>query len=79
MLIRIELHKYNLGLIRPTTWFVCCRPTELDAAVFGHLYTLITTALPADRLTEIVQAYTNLAEFCQRVHQQYFVDVTNSA
>jgi len=58
---------------------VYCRPTELDAAVFGHLYTLITTALPTDRLTEIVQSHKNLAEFCQRVHQQYFVDVQNSA
>lgn len=55
------------------------KPTELDAVVFGHLYTLITTALPADRLTEIVQSHKNLAEFCQRVHQQYFVDVQNSA
>jgi len=57
----------------------CCRPSELDAAVFGQLYTLITTALPADQLSEIVQSYTNLAEFCQRVHKQYFVDVQNSA
>lgn len=55
------------------------KPTELDAVVFGHLYTLITTALPADRLTEIVRSHANLAAFCQRVHEQYFVDSQNSA
>lgn len=60
-------------------FFIGTKPTELDAAVFGHLYTIITTALPADRLTEIVQSYPNLSEFCQRVHQQYFVDVQDSA
>jgi len=51
------------------------KPTELDAIVFGHLYTMLTTELPSDRLAEAVRNFSNLTDFCTRVHDQYFSDL----
>lgn len=51
------------------------RPTELDAVVFGHLFTILTTTLPSPRLAEIVQKYGNLSELCRHIHEEYFKDL----
>ncbi|XP_067155114.1 metaxin-2 isoform X4 [Apteryx mantelli] len=48
------------------------RPTELDALVFGHLFTILTTQLTSDELSEKVKNYSNLIAFCRRIEQQYF-------
>ncbi|CAL4219661.1 unnamed protein product, partial [Meganyctiphanes norvegica] len=48
------------------------RPTELDALVFGHLFTLLTTPLPDNRLATIVRSYSNLVHLCQIVERDFF-------
>ena len=50
----------------------CFSPTELDALVFGHVFTLLTTSLPEGRFAEIVQKFPNLTSFCQRIDEKYF-------
>ncbi|CAL1541716.1 unnamed protein product [Lymnaea stagnalis] len=47
-------------------------PTELDALVFGHLYTIVTTILPGGHFTAVVQEFPNLAQFCKRIEDKYF-------
>lgn len=53
-------------------FFCFYRPTELDALVFGHLFTILTTQLITDELSEKVKNYGNLTAFCRRIEQQYF-------
>lgn len=47
-------------------------PTELDAMVFGHVFTLLTTSLPEGRFAEIIQKFPNLTNFCKRIDDRYF-------
>lgn len=63
------LQKINCRL---TLYCLCCRPTELDALVFGHLFTILTTQLTNDALGEKVKNYENLIKFCRRIEQNYF-------
>ncbi|XP_076293203.1 metaxin-2 isoform X2 [Lasioglossum baleicum] len=42
-------------------------PNELDALVFGHVFSIITTNLPDNKLANIVQKYTLLLEHCKRI------------
>lgn len=53
-------------------YFFGDRPTELDALVFGHLYTLLTTPLPDNGLATIVKEFKNLLQLCQRIEKEYF-------
>jgi len=53
-------------------YFFNNKPTELDALVFGHLFTILTTPLPDNRLATIIRSYTNLVELCQRIEKDYF-------
>ncbi len=48
------------------------RLTDLDAMVYAHLYTIITTKLPITTFAQIVQSFANLAEFVRRIDTQYF-------
>jgi len=48
------------------------RPTELDALVFGHLFTILTTELPQVDLAGIVKKQQNLVNFCQRIEKDFF-------
>uniref|UniRef100_T1JEZ3 Metaxin glutathione S-transferase domain-containing protein n=1 Tax=Strigamia maritima TaxID=126957 RepID=T1JEZ3_STRMM len=48
------------------------KPTELDALVFGHLFTILTTPLPDNRLAAIVRSYRNLVDLCKNIEQRYF-------
>lgn len=59
------------------TYFFNNKPTELDALVFGHLFTILTTPLPENRLAKIVRTYANLVDLCQTIEQQYFERVTD--
>lgn len=56
-------------------YFFGDKPTELDAMVFGHLYTLLTTNLPDIDLAVIIRNYGNLANFCKRVEIKYFREI----
>ncbi|KAF6737432.1 Metaxin-2 [Oryzias melastigma] len=47
-------------------------PTELDALVFGHLFTILTTQLTNTELMDRVKSYSNLLSFCRRIEQTYF-------
>lgn len=48
-------------------------PTELDALVFGHIYTILTTSLPnADLQNLINDKFPSLVQFCLRVERQFF-------
>ncbi|XP_018971492.1 metaxin-2 [Cyprinus carpio] len=53
-------------------YFFNKQPTELDALVFGHLFTILTTQLTNDELAEKVKSYTNLLSFCHRIEHTYF-------
>ncbi|KAG7270047.1 hypothetical protein CRUP_007147 [Coryphaenoides rupestris] len=56
------------------TYFFNRHPTELDALVFGHLFTILTTQLTSSELAERVKRYTNLLAFCKHIEQNYFKD-----
>ncbi|CAG9821019.1 unnamed protein product [Phaedon cochleariae] len=47
-------------------------PTELDALVFGHLFTILTTPLPKNDLAEIIRKYPMLIALVERIEKQYF-------
>lgn len=47
-------------------------PTELDALVFGHLFTMLTTSLPVGRFADIIKQFENLTDFCSRIDLKYF-------
>lgn len=47
-------------------------PCELDALVFGHLYTLLTTILPGGHFTAVLRDFDNLCKFCKRIEDTYF-------
>ncbi|XP_041371653.1 metaxin-2-like isoform X2 [Gigantopelta aegis] len=53
-------------------YFLGDRPTEVDALVFGHLYTLLTTYLPERRFAEIIEEFKNLTAFVQRIDNKFF-------
>uniref|UniRef100_A0A3B5K5U4 Metaxin 2 n=1 Tax=Takifugu rubripes TaxID=31033 RepID=A0A3B5K5U4_TAKRU len=50
------------------------QPTELDALVFGHLFTILTTRLTSTELAERIKSHSNLLSFCRRIEQTYFED-----
>uniref|UniRef100_A0AAX7SVT0 Metaxin 2 n=1 Tax=Astatotilapia calliptera TaxID=8154 RepID=A0AAX7SVT0_ASTCA len=56
------------------SYFFNKQPTELDALVFGHLFTILTTRLTSTELAERVKSYSNLLSFCRRIEQTYFED-----
>ncbi|KAK0166006.1 hypothetical protein PV328_004468 [Microctonus aethiopoides] len=47
-------------------------PKELDALVFGHLYTILTTPIPGNRLAEIVHRFPDLVDLCKRIEKSFF-------
>ncbi|VDM51872.1 unnamed protein product [Angiostrongylus costaricensis] len=48
------------------------QPTEADALLFGHLFTIITMTLPCMDLKNAILSYTNLQDFVTRVENEYF-------
>jgi len=54
-------------------FFFGARPTELDALVFGHLFAILTTPLPDNKLQSIVSKYSNLVKLCENIESDYFV------
>ncbi|KAG5891098.1 hypothetical protein JTB14_036989 [Gonioctena quinquepunctata] len=48
-------------------------PTELDALVFGHLFTILTTPLPKSDLANTVRNYPSLISLVKRIEKIYFV------
>lgn len=48
------------------------KPTELDALVFAHIFTILTTPLPSNRFASIVRGYSNLVDHCKIIEHKYF-------
>jgi len=48
------------------------KPTELDAVVFAHLYTLITTLLPGGHFQTVLQDFQNLNMYVKKIEDTYF-------
>jgi len=65
---RLDVSKYFFG----------SKPTELDALVFGHLFTILTTPLPDNRLKAIVQQFNNLVKLCENIERDYFEKLNSS-
>jgi len=55
-----------------SAYFFGSRPTELDALVFGHVFSILTTPLPDNRLKVIVQQFGNLTKLCENIERDYF-------
>ncbi|EZA61712.1 Metaxin-2 [Ooceraea biroi] len=53
-------------------YFSSGKPNELDALVFGHIFTIITTPLPNNGLAMIVQSYPKLVNLCKRIETSLF-------
>ncbi|XP_045457536.1 uncharacterized protein LOC123667741 [Melitaea cinxia] len=52
--------------------FMDSSPTELDALVFGHVFTIITTRLPCRKLADTVRRHDTLVALAKRIDEQYF-------
>ncbi|KAL6441971.1 hypothetical protein ACFW04_002374 [Cataglyphis niger] len=48
------------------------KPNELDALVFGHIFTIITTPLPNNKLAMIVRNHPKLVNLCKRIENSLF-------
>lgn len=48
------------------------RPTELDALLFGHLFTILTTPLPNLELANTVRRFPTLINLVKKVEKDYF-------
>lgn len=53
-------------------YFYGDKPSELDALVFGHLFSIFTMHLPNLMLAEIMNRYSNLTRFCKNIEEIYF-------
>jgi len=47
-------------------------PTELDALIFGHLFTILTTPLPNSQIANTVRNFPSLIHLVQRIEKNYF-------
>ena len=71
----ILLHLVHLfiNVCVPILYFsVHFRPTELDALVFGHLYSVLTGYLSDNSLSYVVRANKNLDNFVVRILREFF-------
>ncbi|XP_073842666.1 metaxin-2 isoform X1 [Musca autumnalis] len=48
------------------------QPCELDAIVFGHLFSVLTINLPNMALAQSVQKFKPLVQFCRFIDDKYF-------
>lgn len=60
-------------------YFYGNEPTELDALVFGHLYSIFTMTLPNNVLAVTINKYRNLIQFCKNIDEKYFKKTSGSA
>ncbi|CAH1773806.1 unnamed protein product [Owenia fusiformis] len=56
-------------------YFFGNRPSEIDALVFGHLFTILSTSQPKMDLAHIVGEFENLAAFCIHIDNKYFTEI----
>jgi len=65
--------------LESSLFFFGSRPTELDALVFGHIFSLLTTPLPDNKAKNIVQNFGNLVKLCEHIERDYFETTLNSS
>ncbi|XP_017777451.1 PREDICTED: metaxin-2-like [Nicrophorus vespilloides] len=58
-------------------FFFGSKPTELEALIFGHLYTILTTPLPNSALADTVKNFPELINLIKRIEKTYFKRETN--
>lgn len=56
----------------PSDYLMGEKPTEADALLFGHLYSIMTTPLPCHDLQNLLKKYNNLLDFTSRVEREFF-------
>lgn len=54
------------------------QPTNLDALVFAHAYTIMTYPLPKSQFAGLIVEYPILVEHCYRVLESYFKELNTS-
>lgn len=59
-------------------YFYGDEPTELDALVFGHLFSIFTITLPNNILAVTINQFKNLTKFCKTIDEKYFKKVAGS-
>ena len=64
--------------LESSPYFFGNRPTELDALVFGHIFSLLTTPLPDNKAKNIVQNFGNLVKLCENIERDYFEKLNSS-
>lgn len=57
--------------------FLCCRPTSLDAFVFGYLAPLYKAGLPSAQLQQHLKQLHNLCQFCTNILKNYFSEAAS--
>lgn len=54
-------------------FFFFFSPTELDALVFGHIFTILTTPLPNNNLQQLIKNnFQTLVDLCFRIEKDFF-------
>lgn len=56
---------------------MCCRPTSLDAFVFGYLAPLHKASLPSAQLQQHLKQLHNLCQFCTNILKNYFSEAAS--
>ncbi|XP_055599140.1 metaxin-2-like [Uranotaenia lowii] len=67
-----KLCKTLSNLLGDQKYFCGAKPIELDALVFGHLFSIFTMTLPNDVLAVTINKYENLIRFCKNINAEYF-------
>ena len=66
------VHLFTTVFVPVLYFFIHFRPTELDALVFGHLYSVLTGYLSDNSLSYVVRANKNLDNFVVRILREFF-------
>lgn len=72
------LHHLCVPTLNYSRYVFFNRPTELDALVFGHLYTIITTPLLSNQVANTVREFPTLINLLQRIEKKYFKRETDN-
>lgn len=56
---------------------MCCRPTSLDAFVFGYLAPLHKARLPSAQLQQHLKQLPNLCQFCTNILKNHFSEAAS--
>lgn len=68
-----QLYRFGSFVLTATVLFNFSSPTELDALVFGHIFTILTTPLPNSDLQQMIKNnFRPLVEFCDRIEKEFF-------